>query len=277
MSFNLDAIFEKEQKQNIGNIYIGQKMNEQKIHYTKIKVNVLNRDINQMKVDSIAESIKLNGLLEKPYVTGPNNEFYTLWAGHHRLKAIELLVNSGFQEYEMVDCIILENNPVKNELLMLDSNLERAELSPYDTMMYFGRKEELLNKMRIDGVEVKGTLRDVIALHSGYRPTQVGSYLKIYKKGCKELKKALKINKVNLSVATKLASLSVDEQRLSIKQQAKQRYTEEEKYKRQMNLCIKELEKLKRMQRGNHASVNTTLSTGDFIDLLNNEIYFITE
>lgn len=169
-----------------------------------------NRELDQEKIKAYAESILINGLLQDPVVKPKGDGTYTILSGHHRIEACRRLQKMDSQ-YAQVRCKLLDVDDLDAELALLDSNIETNPLSPYDMMLALGRKEEILKEKR-----VKGTLRAIISEDLGMKPTQVGKYLKVYKKGCEELWKQLKDGSITLEKAAAISNLSQDEQKNAI-------------------------------------------------------------
>lgn len=166
-----------------------------------------NRELDQEKIKAYAESIMINGLLQDPVVKSKGDGTYTIISGHHRIAACRRLQEMDPQ-YAQVRCKLLDVDDLDAELALLDSNIETNPLSPYEMMLALGRKEEILKEKR-----VKGTLRAIISEDLGMKPTQVGKYLKVYKKGCEELWKQLKEGSITLEKAAALSNLSQEEQK----------------------------------------------------------------
>lgn len=198
------------------------KVREKVFYYKDLIPNKKNRLVNHDKVLSIAESIIANGrMIDKPQVTLLDNGKALLWAGHHRTAAITYLVEEkGLKEFEYIKCDVLENNDLDNEILMIDTNLAREELSVYDKMNAIGRKEELyLFKKKNKELEYVGSARSYISSTSkNLNETQIGVHLRVYKKGCNEVKNALKDEKITLTQAYKLAALNEKEQKEKLKE-----------------------------------------------------------
>ncbi len=99
--------------------------------------------IHQDTIDSIAESIKVNGQLDPCVVTPANKEgCYELLAGRHRKRACE---QAGFTT---VKCIIKYNiSDEDKELIIIDSNTERNnDYLPSELAYAFKHKYEILSK-----------------------------------------------------------------------------------------------------------------------------------
>ena len=77
------------------------------------------RQIDQDKVDSLVESIRLVGLLHPIVVDTDNN----LLAGNHRLEAHRILGR------DTIECKVVNFSELENELVQIDENLINNDLS----------------------------------------------------------------------------------------------------------------------------------------------------
>lgn len=196
------------------------KVFEKTFHYRQLVANEKNRELKKEKVRSIAESIIVNDrIIDKPQVTLLEDGNALIWAGHHRVAAIRYLVEErGLTKFEYIKCDVSPSHETDNEILMIDTNLEREELSPYDRMIAIGRKEELLKikrqKAKQNGNEIIGSIRSEIAAKvESLSETQIGLYLRIYKKATDVVKQELKNNTITLTTAYKLSSLDSKKQK----------------------------------------------------------------
>lgn len=186
------------------------------IHYSKLKTPTNNRDIDYEKVDQLVDSILDIGLQQFPVVSAAADEdgFYYVLGGNHRKEAIRKLVEEEHrEEYEYVRCIVSDKDEIDNELIQIDTNLLVNELSSFDLMMAIGRKEELLKQKK-----EKGVLRSVIAEEMNLKDTQVGTYLKVYKRANETVKLKLRRNEITLTQAAKLASIDPKYQNEKLKE-----------------------------------------------------------
>lgn len=247
-----------------------QKIREKVFHYQDLIANEKNRSVNHNKVLSIAESIEANGrMIDKPQVTLLENGKALLWAGHHRTAAIKYLVEEkGLKEYEYIKCDILENNALDNEILMIDTNLEREELSLYDKMMAIGRKEELYHlKKQKKEIDYSGSARAYIAQASkNLEETQVGVNLRVYKKAGKQVKKALKDEKITLTQAYKLAALPNNEQVIELNKILKLKKSIQ-KQKEQQDILLENLQLQIQNEINMPVSLKKNMLTFKFKDL----------
>lgn len=216
------------------------------IHYGQILPNPNNREINREKVKSIAESILTHGRILEDITVVPlkneNEERYMILAGHHRYYANLSLVEAGHTDFEYLKCSIANDDPIENELIVIDTNLERSELTAYEKMMAIGRKEELLKEQIHAGKRTmkEKSMRDMVAKESNLKPTQTGAYLRIYKKGCAELKQALKKDQITLENAAALALKTPQQQCESLAKLSQKAKTPSKKRKDPLSSLINE-------------------------------------
>lgn len=91
------------------------------------------RTLDRAQVEALAESIKEQGLLS-PIGVRPNNEL--IW-GAHRLEACKLI---GQAE---IDVRVADVDDIHAELMEIDENLQRAELSRDENWRAIARRKEL--------------------------------------------------------------------------------------------------------------------------------------
>ena len=176
-----------------------------------------NKDIFEIKdIESKAKSILEVGLLQMPRVKPieNSNKAYIL-AGHKRVEACRMLVKQGHKEFEHIRCEIDERDLLTAELAMIDTNLEASKLSSFELMQAIGRRAELIEEKRKNSV-VSGRTVDIIADNSYLQRTQVGYYLKCYKKLVKSSKDALRENLITFKNAIELADASEEIQNKTI-------------------------------------------------------------
>lgn len=165
-----------------------------------------NKGIFDLKdIDSKAASILENGLLQMPRVKPiENSKQATILAGHKRIAACKKLVSEGHEEFQFIRCEIDNRDELRAERVIIDTNLETSKLSTFELMQAVGRKAELIQQERSEkGLE--GRTVDIIAENSYLERTQVGYYLKCYKKLGEVAKTALRENRITLKEAIQLA------------------------------------------------------------------------
>jgi ParB-like chromosome segregation protein Spo0J len=120
------------------------------------------RALQQDTVDALAESMKEHGLLHAITVRKRPGRGYWVVAGAHRLTAAEKL------RWTTIDCVILDDcSADEAELIEIDENLIRANLSPAETAMHIGRRKaiyERKNPETKNGGDRRGSDRKVCDL-----------------------------------------------------------------------------------------------------------------
>ena len=117
-------------------------------------------------VTDLAESIKLNGLLALLDVFAQDDGGYRLFSGHRRFKALrELHESSGFKDWKEIPCIVYEDpkDEAKEELMLIHANSTGRVLSGYEISNQARRIKELLVKLKENGVDLPGRMRDIVA------------------------------------------------------------------------------------------------------------------
>lgn len=114
------------------------------------------RPIDRKKVAALAESIASVGLLNPVIVRkamkirhGRDAEAWEILAGHHRYEACA--VNLKWAE---VPCVVREEDDLRAELIMIDENLCRAELSPAQCAYQTSRRKEIYEALHPETVPV---------------------------------------------------------------------------------------------------------------------------
>jgi len=112
-------------------------MEVQEIAVKEIKSKFRLRTPNDEKIQEIASSIKLCGLINP--VTVDANLY--LLAGYHRWKAFELL------GYSHIPAVIHDEDKLRGELVEVEENLSRNELNAIEEAEHLGRREEILTEL----------------------------------------------------------------------------------------------------------------------------------
>lgn len=103
------------------------------------------RTLDRAKVAAIAESIGDVGLINPIVVkkamklrNGQQTEAWEIIAGNHRYEACAVVL-----KMQTIPCVISDADDLINEMIMIDENLCRAELSPSDRAHYTARRKEI--------------------------------------------------------------------------------------------------------------------------------------
>jgi ParB/RepB/Spo0J family partition protein len=93
-------------------------------------------------VDTLAESMKRVGLLHPITVRSRPGRGYWIVAGAHRFLAAEKL------RWKEIECVVLDGCSADDaELIEIDENLIRAELTPAETAMHIGKRKEIYERV----------------------------------------------------------------------------------------------------------------------------------
>ena len=118
-------------------------------------------------LDELAANIELIGL-QQPVRVRPDPERegdYIIVSGHRRCAAIRTLMEDGREDLATVPCIVErdEASPELRELRLIYANAATREMSPFDKAKQAERVTELLYKLKEQGVEFPGRMRDHVA------------------------------------------------------------------------------------------------------------------
>lgn len=152
-------------------------------------------------VQELVDDIEMRGLETPLTVCEAENGYYRIVAGHRRRKALEQL---GARS---APCFVKAYADADSEeVALIQSNLTARELTYYEKMLAVVRLEEALRRMKENGVELHGRLRDHLAEKSGESASAVHRMTFIYKHLSPELMEGLRQEKINESIAYELAS-----------------------------------------------------------------------
>ncbi len=135
------------------------------------------RGANMEKVAEIAKSISEIGLMNAPAVRIVDSMMIdgeewgavpVLIYGRHRLLAMQSLGR------EVIECEVYEVDDLCAELMEIDENLARAELSPAEEAAHIGRRQEIWKKLQSDGNRSIESKRED---GRGHRPKEFASEL----------------------------------------------------------------------------------------------------
>jgi len=116
-----------------------------KIPLNSLQFSLQARTIVDGKVKDIAESIKLLGLLQPILVESivGRTDIYRIVCGHHRVAACRKI---GLTE---IDAVVVDSDVLTNELIEIDENLCRAELTTAQIRAFTKRREQIWIALRL--------------------------------------------------------------------------------------------------------------------------------
>lgn len=124
-----------------------------KLNINDIEVGLRKRKLDEGKVHSIADSFLQIGQLQPITVARENGNYYLI-AGLHRLEAAKLL------DWQTIDAVEFEGDPVAVELAEIDENLMRNDLTVLEQGEHLARRQELvgwkngMNQYTVGGGEI---------------------------------------------------------------------------------------------------------------------------
>lgn len=118
-------------------------------------------------IEELAANIELIGL-QQPLRVRPNPDDpkrVIIVSGHRRRAAARLLVNEGKVQHRQIPCIRErgEASEAMRELRLIYANSDTRKMSSADQMKQAQRVEELLYRLKEEGVEFPGRMRDHVA------------------------------------------------------------------------------------------------------------------
>ena len=175
-------------------------------------------------IDELAGLIELSGGVKQPGLVVPlGGGKYKLLSGHRRRLASLQLVKQGKEAYRKMPCMVedadrdVERDAEADELraideaiLLITTNGQR-EKTDWDKVQEATRLRALLEKKR-RFEKIPGETRKLIAEQLGTTPAQVGRYDSIAKHLIPAFKTWLEEEKINISVAYELSTMSEREQ-----------------------------------------------------------------
>jgi len=109
-----------------------------KVNINDIVINNRKRRLNKEKATELAESFKLIGQLEPVTIT----KYNVLLAGLHRVEAAKIL------GWESIDARLFEGDAIAMEIVEIDENLIRNDLTVLEQGEHLARRQELIGFSR---------------------------------------------------------------------------------------------------------------------------------
>lgn len=175
----------------------------------------------QEGIEEKAAEILAVGMLENIAVMYAPEEQgeYRIISGERRWRALKMLVEQGYKEFEIVTCQVRSPaNPHEEKIELIIANSSRVK----DTATLLREEAELkeeLEYMRENGIKLRGydlesgRLRDVIATMLKMSKTKIAQIEAVNNNLIPELREALEQNHITFSAAYELAGMAEVEQR----------------------------------------------------------------
>lgn len=121
--------------------------------------------VDVSKLDTLADSIAMDGLQQPLVVTAGEGGRYTVLSGHRRRAAIRKLVEEdGREDLRRVPCLVrVYKSQALAELQLIMANSTARVLTSAEVMHQAQRMEELLYQLKEEGYSFPGRMRDQVA------------------------------------------------------------------------------------------------------------------
>lgn len=171
-------------------------------------------------IEPLAQKILLVGLIENlEVVHDPCNQGeYRITAGERRWRALKLLVEQGYTDFEMVTCQIQTPASADEEMLRLIIANDYRNKTVTDILEEEKQLKDILQRMKQEGREIKGykldsgRLRDVIAKMLQMPATKIAQIESINKHLIPEFAKELKEGRLTFSAAYMISGMNEETQ-----------------------------------------------------------------
>jgi ParB-like chromosome segregation protein Spo0J len=166
-------------------------------------------------IEILAEDIERQGLKHNLVVVEDSNEpdTYFIKSGHRRFTAIKQLVRENKYSSKFVPCLV-DGSKTKDEnildLIML--NATTRVMTDSELYKQYEVLKETLERLKADGMKVKGRLRDKVAEALNVSPAQVGKIENIKHNAVDEVKEAVKNGDMTIATADSIAKLPEEDQ-----------------------------------------------------------------
>ncbi len=201
-------------------------------------------------IEPLAQKILLVGLIENlEVVHDPCDQGeYRITAGERRWRALKLLVEQGYTDFEMVTCQIQTPASADEEMLRLIIANDYRNKTVTDILEEEKQLKDILQRMKQEGREIKGykldsgRLRDVIAKMLQMPATKIAQIESINKHLIPEFAEELKEGRLTFSAAYMISGMNEETQAEML-----ERYQEN-------GLTYKEVKEIKQQQEGKAAA-----------------------
>lgn len=201
-------------------------------------------------IEPLAQKILLVGLIENLEVVHDpcDRGEYRITAGERRWRALKLLVEQGYTDFEMVTCQIQTPASADEEMLRLIIANDYRNKTVADILEEEKQLKDILQRMKQEGRTIKGykldsgRLRDVIAKMLQMPATKIAQIESINKHLIPEFAEKLKEGRLTFSAAYEISGMNEEAQAEML-----ERYQEN-------GLTFKEVKEIKKQQEEKAAS-----------------------
>lgn len=201
-------------------------------------------------IEPLAQKILLVGLMENLEVVHDpcDRGEYRIIAGERRWRALKILVEKGYTEFEKATCQIQTPASEEEETLRLIIANDYRNKTVSDLLEEEDKLKKILQRMKENGQKImgidlnSGRIRDVVAYFLKIAPTKVAQIESINKRLIPEFSKELKEGRLTFSAAYMISGMNEETQAEML-----ERYQEN-------GLTYKEVKEIKQQQEGKAAA-----------------------
>lgn len=160
-------------------------------------------------VPQLADNISLCGLQQPIRVRQKEDGRYIIVSGHRRRAALEMLAVEDPQKWQEVPCIVERDavSPSLQQLRLIYANASTRKMSPAETATQAEQVTDLLCKLKEEGYEFPGRMRDHVAEAMSISKSKLAR-LKVIRENLDETwADAWEASQINESVAYNLAQM----------------------------------------------------------------------
>lgn len=171
--------------------------------------------VDVSKLDTLADSIAMDGLQQPLVVTPGQDGRYTVISGHRRRAAIcKLVEEDGREDLRRVPCLVrVYQSKALAELQLIMANSTARVLTSAEVMHQAKRMEDLLYQLKEEGYSFPGRMRAQVAEACQVSASKLARLKVIDARLCSEYMELFQQNKLPEQVAYSLAKLPQDFQR----------------------------------------------------------------
>lgn len=177
---------------------------------------------SQENIEELADSFLAVGQQQPTVLARVDGEFCIV-SGHRRNLANIKNLERGYQEYGKVRYLYKDMTPAMLELSLLIGNALNRELTPWEKTQQAQRlKEALIRARDVDGLEIRGKLRDMVADLMNESSSGIARMDRIHNHAVSELQEEFRKGNLNISAAYEASKLPDEEQKAIAKAAAEE-------------------------------------------------------
>lgn len=167
-------------------------------------------------IEILADDIERQGLKHNLVVAedAKNPDTYFIKSGHRRFAAIQHLISENRYGSKFVPCLVDGTKSHSENILdLIMLNATTRVMSDSELFKQYETLKETLERLKNDGIKIKGRLREKVAEMLNVSSAQVGKIENIKHNAVDEVKEAVESGDMSIATADSLAKLPEQEQK----------------------------------------------------------------